>query len=200
MRFAGCLIFLAALVATVVTFAGCGEDAAPGGKTADRSERPAPNVKQRQVVRDPVGDVLVKAAGQRGITSRKQLDLLSVGLVRTKDELVVSFLTDEPPGPGMVEVLKTYDKRQLVEGQIEIRFLRDGEIRAVHRPARAENFKTVPVKVVGREAVVRVPLSKYTRELEFKWRAHTVSTRPTHEIRDRVPTRVNDIAFFPGYQ
>ena len=112
--------------------------------------------------------------------------------------MTASFTTAAPPAPGMTQVVETYDRRQLVEALIEIRHRRDGDVRAVARPPRG-TFKPVTVKVVGREAVVRVPLNAYTRERVFKWRAYTVSTRPTNEVRDRVPQGVNGIAFFPAH-
>lgn len=174
---------------------GCGDD----GPSVDRtvsSERPAPATTQRQTLRDARDDVLVKPADPERTVTRAQLDLLRVTLARTGGTMTVSFMTAAPPAPGMTQVIETYDRRQLVEAPIEIRYRRDGSVRAVARPPRG-TFEPVPVKVVGREAVVRVPLNVYTRERVFKWRAHTVSRRPTSEIRDRVPSGVNGIAFFP---
>lgn len=181
--------------ALTVLLTGCGDD----GPSADRTvngERPAPDTTQRQTLRDPRDDVLVKPADPERTVTREQLDLLSVTVARTGGTMTVSFMTAARPAPGMTQVVETYDRRQLVEAPIEIRYRRDGGVRAVARPPRG-TFEAVPVKVVGREAVVRVPLNEYTRERVFKWRAHTVSTRPTSEIRDRVPSGVNGIAFFP---
>ena len=197
MRALGLQVFRAVVIATLLLLAGCGEQERETA-TVTKSERPAPNKTQRQKRRDPRGDVVDKPATRERTVERDQLDLLSVTLTRTRtpDELTTTFLTAAPPGPGMVQVLETYDRRQLVEGLIEIRYPRDGKVRAVARRPGG-TFKSVPVKVVGREAVVRAPLNKYTRELVFKWRAYTVSSRPTAEIRDYVPTRMNDIEIFP---
>ena len=183
----------AVLVATML--AGCGEEESRV-ETVDRSERPAPDETQRQSLRDPRGDVLDKPADSARTVTREQLDLVRVTLARAGDTLTASFVTMVPPAPGMEQVVETYDRRQLVEGRIEVRHRHDGGVRAVARAPRG-TFKAVPVKIVGRETVVRAPLSVYTRERVFKWRAYTVSTRPTSEIRDRVPDGVSGIAFFP---
>lgn len=175
---------------------GCGDDEPSVERTVDRSERPAAETTQRQTLRDTRGDVLVKPADPERTLTREQLDLLSITIARTADTMTVSFVTAAPPAAGMTQVLETYDRRQLIEGLIEVRHRRDGDVRAVARPPRGR-FKSVPLKVVGREAVVRAPLNAYTRERVFKWRAYTVSSRPTSEIRDRVPSGVNAIAFFP---
>ena len=182
--------------ALAASLPGCGEDEA-ADRPVDRRERPAAETTQRQTLRDARGDVLVKPADPERTVTREQLDLLSVTIARAGKTMTVSFTTAAPPAPGMTQVVETYDRRQLVEALVEIRHQRDGGVRAVARPPRGR-FEPVPVKVVGREAVVRAPLNEYTRERVFKWRAYTVSTIPTSEIRDRVPSGVNGIAFFPG--
>ena len=190
-------LWIATGAALAALLAGCGDEGASAPRTVDRSEQPADGTTQRQTLRDPRGDVLVKPASRERTVTRPELDLLSVTITRTGSSMTASFVTAAPPAPGMTQVVETYDRRQLVEALIEIRHRRDGGVRAVARPPRG-TFKPVAVKVVGREAVVRVPLNAYTRERVFKWRAYTVSTRPTSEVRDRVPQGVNGIAFFPG--
>ncbi len=176
--------------------AGCGGGEPTAERTVDGSERPPDKGTERKTLHDRRGDVLVKPADHERTVTRDQLDLLSVTLAREPSALTVSFVTAAPPAPGVVQVLETYDRRQLVEGRVEIRHRRDGGVRAVARPPRGA-LKSVPVKIVGREAVVRAPLDEYTRERVFKWRAYTVSSRPTREVRDHVPSAVNGIAFFP---
>ena len=188
-------LWIPAGVALAALLSGCGDE----GSSADRTvsgERPATETTERQTLRDARDDVLVKPADRERAVTREQLDLLRVTIARTGGTLTVSFVTAAPPAAGMTQVVETYDRRQVVEAPIEIRHRRNGAVRAVARPPRG-TYEPVSVKVVGREAVVRVPLNEYTRERVCKWRAHTVSTRPTSEIRDRVPSGVNAIAFFP---
>lgn len=189
------LACLAVLLAGV-GLGACGDDDADGRqREKGREPQPTPG-DQRQRLEDPRGDVLVKPPAPARKVTRAQLDLLDVTLGRDRGGITVSFVTAAPPGPGMLQVVEVYDLRQLVEAPIEIRYRRDGEVRAVARPPRG-TFKRVSVKVVGREATVRVPLNEYTRKPVFKWRAYTVSTHPTSEIRDRVPHGEHNVAIFP---
>jgi hypothetical protein len=186
---------LVALLGAAALAAGCGEDA-PQDRTVDRSERPAPGTTQTRSLRDPVGDVKRYPPAERRHVAREQLDLRSVTLSRDRSGLTVGFHTVSPPGGGMVQVFEVYDRRQLVEGAVEIRYA-GGEPRAVIRPPGGR-FEPARVTVEHGTARVRMPANAYTRERVFKWRAYTSSTEPTREVRDRLPSRVGGVAFFPG--
>ncbi len=174
---------------------GCGDDEAEN-PTVDRSEAPAPERAQTRSFRDPAGDVKRYPRAERRHVSREQLDLRSVTLTREPSGLTVTFRTTARPGGGMVQVLEVYDRPQLVQAAIEIRYA-GGEPRAVIRPPGGR-LEPARVSVDGASAKVRMPPNAYTRERVFKWRAYTASTEPTQEVRDRAPSRVGDIAFFPG--
>ena len=114
-------------------------------------------------------------------------------LKRSSDQLIVSFQTVAPPAPPMQQVLVAFDRPQLKEAMIEVRHRPNRSARAVARGPDTP-FKPVAVEVAGREVVVRAPLNELTRRRAFKWRATSVTKG---EIVDRVPSRINDVNFFP---
>ena len=71
-----------------------------------------------------------------------------------------------------------------------------GSVDAVARPP-AGTFRPIEASIDGTEGVAEAPLNEFTREPTFKWRALTVVTLRGGEITDRVPSRVNDVLFFP---
>jgi hypothetical protein len=185
-------IALAALAAGALV-TGCGKKTAPNSDDAGAKTTAANVGGGHQVtVTDPHDDVRALTQPVSGEVNRG-LDLTSVGVRRSGKKLTVTFRTAGPPRGEITQSLRVYDRNLVGYSFVEVRH-RDGAKPKAVGAARPGQEKPATVRVKGNEVVVSTPLTRLSREKNFKWRA---STSVREETVDESPDTDGETNFFP---